>query len=99
MPTGGHGTPGHSRRSARRDPEPVAEVVLVEPNGLWHGQVDGQPDWTFWYGVPGDTPLLGDWDGDGLATPGMYRSSNGFAYLTNEFPADGSVASPSTPAL
>ena len=41
---------------------------------------------------PGDTPLLGDWDGDGLATPGMYRESNGFAYLTNEFPADGSVA-------
>lgn len=74
------------------EPVPTAEVVLVEPNGLWHVRVDGQPDWTFWYGVPGDTPLLGDWDGDGLATPGMYRASNGFAYLTNEVPADGSVA-------
>ncbi|NNF87979.1 MAG: DUF4038 domain-containing protein [Acidimicrobiia bacterium] len=74
------------------EPEPVAEIVLVEPNGLWHVRVDGQPDWTFWYGMPGDTPLLGDWDGDGVATPGMFRSSNGFVYLTNVFPADGSVA-------
>lgn len=73
-------------------PPPTSEVVLVEPNGLWHVRVDGQPDWIFWYGVPGDTPLFGDWDGDGVATPGMYRPSNGFAYLTNTLPANGSVA-------
>lgn len=68
------------------------EVLLVEPNGRWHVRVEGQPDRTFWYGVPGDTPLLGDWNGDGTATPGMFRPSTGYAYLTNQLPAHGSVA-------
>ncbi|MDH3607243.1 MAG: DUF4038 domain-containing protein [Acidimicrobiia bacterium] len=72
-------------------PPPTGEVVLVEPNGLWHVRVEGQPDWTFWYGNPGDTPLFGDWDGDGVSTPGMYRPSNGFAYLTNTLPDNGSA--------
>ncbi|NNF08826.1 MAG: DUF4038 domain-containing protein [Acidimicrobiia bacterium] len=74
------------------EPPPASEVVLVEPNGRWHLRVEGQPDWTFWFGVPGDVPLLGDWDGNGIATPGMYRPSSGFVYLTNSIPADGSVA-------
>jgi murein DD-endopeptidase MepM/ murein hydrolase activator NlpD len=38
---------------------------------------------TFFYGDPGDVPLMGDWDCDGEATPAMYRSSNGFMYLRN----------------
>ncbi|NNC92217.1 MAG: hypothetical protein HKN80_06960, partial [Acidimicrobiia bacterium] len=46
---------------------------------------------TFYYGTPGDIPLMGDWNGDGIATPGMYRPSNGYAYLTNETPPDGGV--------
>lgn len=37
----------------------------------------------FYYGTPADVPLMGDWDGDGTATPGMYRPSNGFVYLRN----------------
>ncbi|MBT8202955.1 MAG: hypothetical protein KJO87_06595, partial [Acidimicrobiia bacterium] len=65
------------------------EVLLVEPNGRWHIRVDGNPDYTFFYGVPGDVPLFGDWDGDGVDTPGMYRPSNGFAYLTDTLPPDG----------
>jgi len=45
-------------------------------------------DWTgedheFYFGNPGDIPLMGDWDGDGDATPAMYRPSRGWAYLTN----------------
>ncbi len=67
-------------------------VVLVEPNGLWHIRRPGAADYTFWYGVPGDVPLFGDWDGDGVDTPGMYRPGTGFAYLTNSLPAEGSVA-------
>jgi hypothetical protein len=63
------------------------QVVLVEPNGRWHIQVPGSLDYTFWYGVPGDIPLLGDWDGDGIDTPGVYRPSHGSAHLTNEIPA------------
>lgn len=63
------------------------QVVLVEPNGRWHIQVPGSLDYTFRYGVPGDIPLLGDWDGDGIDTPGVYRPSRGSAHLTNEIPA------------
>jgi hypothetical protein len=67
------------------------QVLLVEPNGRWHIRTAGIVDYTFWYGVPGDVPLLGDWDGDGFDTPGMYRASNGFAYLTNDLPANRGV--------
>ncbi len=38
---------------------------------------------SFLYGNPGDDPLMGDWDCDGLATPAMYRPTNGFMYLRN----------------
>ena len=34
------------------------------------------------YGLPGDYPVVGDWDGDGTTTIGVYRS--GAFYLRNE---------------
>lgn len=37
----------------------------------------------FFYGNPGDVPFMGDWDCDGIDTPGLYRQSDGFAYLRN----------------
>jgi Right handed beta helix region len=37
----------------------------------------------FFYGNPGDVPMVGDWDGDGDETPGLYRQSDGFVYLRN----------------
>jgi lysophospholipase L1-like esterase len=69
------------------------KVLLVEPNGRWHIRRSGQGDRTFWYGTPGDVPLFGDWNGDGLATPGAWRQGpgGGYAYLTNTLPADGQV--------
>jgi len=77
-------------------PPPVLpdEVVLVEPGGRWHIRVPGNPDYTFFYGDPGDIPLFGDWDGDGFDTPGMWRQGpgGGFAYLTNTLPPDGGSA-------
>ncbi len=66
-------------------------VVLVEPNGRWHIRRPDAADYTFWYGDPADVPLFGDWDGDGVDTPGMYRPGTGFAYLTNSLPAEGAV--------
>ncbi len=63
-------------------------VVLVEPNGRWHLRSSDGTEQTFFYGVAGDVPLMGDWDGDGLDTPGMFRPSDGFAYLTNTLPPD-----------
>ncbi|MFC2153109.1 hypothetical protein ACFLQ7_00555 [Actinomycetota bacterium] len=38
---------------------------------------------SFFFGNPGDFPILGDWDCDGVETPGMYRQSDGYVYLKN----------------
>ena len=66
-------------------------VNLVEPNGRWHLRRPNGSMHSFFYGNPGDVGLFGDWDGDGFDTPGMYRPTNGFAYLTNDLPPDGGV--------
>lgn len=67
------------------------QVLLVEPGGRWHIRRPGNSDYTFFYGNPGDIPLFGDWDGDGLDTPGAWRQGpgGGFAYLTNTLPPNG----------
>ena len=31
--------------------------------------------------MPGDTPFVGDFDGDGIDTVGLYRASTGFVYF------------------
>jgi hypothetical protein len=59
-------------------------VGLVDPEtGVWslRGAAGGVT--TFFYGDPGDVPFVGDWDGDGIDTPGLYRQSDGFVYLRN----------------
>ncbi len=72
-------------------PAPLSpdQVLMVEPNGCWH--VPGLGDYSFAYGNPGDVPLMGDWDGDGFDSPGMYRPSTGFVYLSNVLPRNGGV--------
>ena len=35
----------------------------------------------FIFGIPGDTPFVGDFDGDGIDTVGLYRASTGLVYL------------------
>lgn len=37
----------------------------------------------FYYGNPDDDPFMGDWNGDGVDTPGLYRRSDGYVYLRN----------------
>ncbi|MDH3605742.1 MAG: DUF3048 domain-containing protein [Acidimicrobiia bacterium] len=69
-------------------------VALVEPSGKWHIPVPGSVDYTFTFGSPGDIPLLGDWDGDGIDTPGTYRPAQGSARLTNAIPPLGSTNHP-----
>jgi pimeloyl-ACP methyl ester carboxylesterase len=55
---------------------------LVDPaTGRWY-----LPEGTsapFYFGDPGDAPFVGDWDCDGIDTPGLYRQSDGYAYLRN----------------
>lgn len=67
-------------------------VGLVDVDtGIWHLRSrNGDPN-TFFYGNPGDFPIMGDWDCDGIDTPGLYRQADGFVYLRNtktQGPAD-----------
>ncbi len=61
-------------------------LAAYDPSdGRWffHRLGDAYPAYTFFYGDPRDTPLVGDWDCNGVATIGMYREGDGFAYLRN----------------
>ena len=61
------------------------EFGLVDPTtGVWHLYVDGVQVRQFYFGNPGDYPFMGDWDCDGVETPGLYRQSDGYVYLRNE---------------
>jgi hypothetical protein len=51
-------------------------------NGQW-SLADSSGVSSFYFGNPGDVPVTCDWDGDGMDTVGLYRSSNGFLYLRN----------------
>ncbi len=61
-----------------------ATMGLVDPatGRWWLRHPDGTVE-TFYYGNPGDMPFVGDWDCDGVETPGLYRRSDGFVYLRN----------------
>ncbi|MGI9648505.1 MAG: hypothetical protein ACR2OI_08305, partial [Acidimicrobiia bacterium] len=60
------------------------QVALFDPGtGRWHLQYSDGRVSSFYFGVPGDTPLLGDWDCDGIDTVALYRESTGFVYLRN----------------
>ncbi len=70
--------------SPLRVPGVVDTVGLVDPaRGLWCLQGGAGEFYSFYYGVPGDRPFMGDWDCDGVDTPGLYRQSDGFVYLRN----------------
>ncbi|MEZ5175724.1 MAG: L,D-transpeptidase [Acidimicrobiia bacterium] len=61
------------------------DVGLVDrETGLWYlRDADTGETTSFYYGNPADIPFVGDWDCDGIATPGLYRQSDGFVYLRN----------------
>ncbi|MDH3606901.1 MAG: M23 family metallopeptidase [Acidimicrobiia bacterium] len=60
-------------------------AAYVDAGSAFHQPLvlGGSPLNRFYFGIPGDAPLMGDWNCDGTNTPAMYRSSNGFVYLTN----------------
>ena len=62
-----------------------AGVGVVDPTqGIWYLRDPLTGDTTsFYYGNPGDVPFTGDWNGDGVDTPGLYRQSDGYVYLRN----------------
>ncbi len=71
----------------------AGSVIAAENDGV--GVVDGRSgEWYlrdaatgstthFYYGNPGDIPFTGDWDCDGIETPGLYRQQDGYVYLRN----------------
>ncbi len=55
--------------------------LVDSSTGIWH-LYDGTRQITqFFFGNPGDYPFMGDWDCDGVDTPGLYRQSDGYVYL------------------
>ncbi len=63
------------------DPDTVG--VVDQNTGLWSLRDTDGGTFTFYFGNPGDVPFAGDWDCDGVDTPGLYRQSDGFVYLRN----------------
>jgi hypothetical protein len=59
-----------------------ARVFVINELGR-NGEGLGAADFDFFFGNPGDTPFIGDFDGDGIDTIGLYRESTGFVYFTN----------------
>jgi hypothetical protein len=59
-------------------------VGLVDPgSGVWRiPDSDGHVH-SFYYGNPGDVPFMGDWNCDGIDTPGLFRTSDAYVYLRN----------------
>ncbi|MCB1247551.1 MAG: hypothetical protein KDB69_09820, partial [Acidimicrobiia bacterium] len=59
----------------------IAAVDAGSRFGVWDAlDYPHLKNW-FYFGNPGDLPFMGDWDGDGEATPGLYRQSDGFVYV------------------
>ncbi len=60
-------------------------VGLVDPaRGRWLlRDSSGGAETGFYYGDPGDVPVVGDWDCDGIETVGLLRLSEAFFYLRN----------------
>ncbi|MEA3503264.1 MAG: peptidase C1, partial [Actinomycetota bacterium] len=51
---------------------------------LLNTNTHGIADIDFAFGDPGDVPIAGDWDGDGVDTIGVYRPSTRMVYLLND---------------
>lgn len=68
---------GHS------DGHGVGAVRSVEGQSRWYLDFNrnGASEHTVTYGLSSDGPVSGDWDGDGVAGIGAYRSSSGMWYL------------------
>jgi parallel beta-helix repeat protein len=61
-------------------------LVLAEPGGRFSilaTPSTGANRGLAAFGNPGDQPLMGDWDCDGVASPGVYRTDGGQVFLSN----------------
>ncbi len=63
-----------------------ARVYIINRLGTDGGGL-GAADFDFGLGNPGDRALVGDFDGDGLDTVAIYRTSAGAVYIFNSLEA------------
>ncbi len=77
--------PGPTTTTTLPSGDGLHSVGLVDPgSGRWYlYDSAGVLKASFYYGNPGDYPIYGDWNGDGVETPGLYRQSDGYVYLRN----------------
>ena len=70
---------------AVEEPMDAGESVAAvdQSTGQWYLRNEDGSAQEFYFGDPGDVPLFGDWDGDTVSTPGVYRQSDGRVYLRN----------------
>lgn len=69
--------------------------VFSPPNGLWQltNGINGAnvtnsfptSNFAFTFGQNGDTPIVGDWDGNGIDGVGLFRGGNSTFFLSNGF--------------
>ncbi len=66
---------------------PRPDTIGVYDNGTWYlrnSNSTGFPDIAAIFGGdPADLPVVGDWNGDGTDTIGIYRTSTGFFFLSD----------------
>jgi hypothetical protein len=56
---------------------------------LRNSNTPGNPDISVQHGYAGDLPVVGDWDGNGTTTMGIFRPSTNTWFLRNSFDAGG----------
>lgn len=83
-------------------PQAVSKVVAFATPAVYRpqtgtfflrgSQTSGAPDVaTFNFGTPGSVPIVGDWNGDGVDTVGVYDPQTSNFFLTNGLGTPGSV--------
>lgn len=75
----------------------LAGPCAVQRGELLVADVGGRPR-TYRLGRPGDVVVVGDWDCDGIATPGLYRPSTGEALQYDSWDPGAAGAPPASTA-
>jgi SpoIID/LytB domain protein len=60
---------------------PTAVGVQDQRTGIWTLRFEDGSTSSFYFGDPSDIPFIGDWNGNGTETIGLYRESTGFLFL------------------
>lgn len=86
------GRPGDSALAGDFDNDGCDTVAIYRPstgevfvvNELGEGQELVRVSTSYHFGEPGDVPFIGDFNGDGIETVGLYRPSSGYVYVRHE---------------